>query len=192
MEANLSATTVATPAKCALGHWPTYTHYCWRTVKERAAPALCHPSTIRSSPHMLVSFLPLYLYSQRIKDSSNWIVCVCVRVCMQVRACMSSGQLCAFTHPCWEGGSISGFTQWPLPSRHSFHPTWQNLSLLFLFLFYLCRTFLHDWSILLSFHPLHFCPSYSYSLFCSLLFCLHSISFSLLPFVGTAVPSSAS
>ncbi|MEQ2211367.1 hypothetical protein XENOCAPTIV_027641 [Xenoophorus captivus] len=54
VEANLSATTVVTPAKCALGHWPTYTHYCWRTEPKRA-PALCHGSTILSSPDCLLA-----------------------------------------------------------------------------------------------------------------------------------------
>lgn len=90
-------------------------------------------------------------------------MCTCVYV--------SSGQLCAFTPPCCEGGSISGSTQYPLPSRHSFHPTWQNRSMLFLsphLSLYLCHFFFF-YLIDLHFY-LHFYSSYSCSLFCFFFF----------------------
>lgn len=162
MEANLSATTVVTPAKCALGHWPTYTHYCWRTENH-------HPLFTSFFIHHLslpLSYIKLYMHiwwrfleylecseisgclltgfseqfsiSFILEDCTAfyclWVQCVWILYIpnMCVCVCQSSGQLCDFTHPRCEGGTISDSTLCPLPRRHSFHPTWQNVSLLFL------------------------------------------------------------
>lgn len=99
---------------------------------------------------------------------------LCLKVCVVFVWLCHLFNFCAFAHPCCEGGRISGATQCPLPSRHSFHPTWQNLSLpphfsfTSLILFYLidlsfCRFilffffffFLHS-CFLFSFFPLPF------------------------------------
>lgn len=160
MEANLSATTVVTPAKCALGNWPTYTHYCWRTENKRESTSPLPSSCLVYRAHVKLPLQTIYLTDDFWNISKHngkcseiqghllkgcgkqfrisfilegYTACYCIVTLLWVQhVCVSqsSGQFCAFTSPCCEGGTISDSTLCPLPSRHSFHPTWQYLPLL--------------------------------------------------------------
>lgn len=117
---------------------------------------------------------------------------LCLKVCVVFVWPCHLFNFCAFAHPCCEGGRISGATQCPLPSRHSFHPTWQNLSLPAPPISLLPLSFSFTWLI----YPFVVSSSLFSCIvaFCSVFFpffCLRSISFSLLPWVDTAVPTGA-
>lgn len=164
-------------------------------------PSIHHPPFTSFCTHLLHIFLnrygekglpvALYVLEDCAEDPVQVDFEICLKVCVVFVWPCHLFNFCAFAHPCCEGGRISGATQCPLPSRHSFHPTWQNLSLpppISL----LPLSFSFTWLI----YPFVVSSSFfsCIAAFCSVFFpffCLRSISFSLLPWVDTAVPTGA-